>query len=62
MEFQLTHGDWIGVLRRSGLEIEALIELEAPPGARTHPYYSDIPVEWARRWPAEEIWKARKRA
>jgi hypothetical protein len=30
-------------------------------GAETHEYYAFIPADWARRWPAEEIWKARKR-
>ena len=61
VEYQLTHGDWIDVLRGAGFEIERLIELQAPPGATTHPYYSDIPAEWARRWPGEEIWVARKK-
>jgi SAM-dependent methyltransferase len=60
VEFQLTHGDWIDVLRDAGFEIERLIELQAPPEAQTHPFYSDIPAEWGRRWPGEEIWVARK--
>ena len=29
--------------------------------AEQHGYYADTPPEWARRWPAEEIWVARKR-
>jgi SAM-dependent methyltransferase len=60
VEYQLTHGDWIALLRGSGFEIERLVELQAPPEATTHPFYSDIPVEWARKWPGEEIWVARK--
>jgi SAM-dependent methyltransferase len=60
VEFQLTHGDWIALLRATGFEVERLAELQAPADARTHPYYSDIPAEWGRRWPAEEIWVARK--
>ncbi len=59
-EFQLTHGDWIAVLRASGFNIERLVELQAPDDAVTHPYYSDTPAEWGRQWPAEEIWVARK--
>jgi hypothetical protein len=36
-----------------------LIELRAPEGATTRfPYVNS---EWARRWPSEEVWKARKR-
>jgi SAM-dependent methyltransferase len=60
IEYQLTHGDWIALLRDSGFEIERLIELQAPADAETHPYYSAIPAEWARKWPGEEIWVARK--
>jgi SAM-dependent methyltransferase len=59
VEFHLSHGDWIRVLRRSGFEIEDLIEVQAPEGATTRfPYHSP---EWARQWPSEEIWKARRR-
>jgi SAM-dependent methyltransferase len=61
VEFQLPYGGWIDALRRAGFEVERLLELQAPAGAVKHPYYGDIPVEWARRWPAEQIWVARKR-
>jgi SAM-dependent methyltransferase len=61
VNFHLTHGDWIRVLRESGFEVEALVELQAPADAKDHPYYEFVPAEWAKRWPAEEIWKARKR-
>lgn len=62
VEYQLTHGDWIAVLRESGLEIERLVELQAPPDARAHEYYDDMTADWARQWPSEEIWVARKPA
>ena len=45
-----------------GFEIEALHELRAPEGAETHAYYDFVSADWARRWPAEEIWVARKRS
>jgi SAM-dependent methyltransferase len=61
VEYDLTHGAWIDVLRDSGFEIERLVELVPPADAVTHPYYNDVPVEWARKWPNEEIWVARKR-
>ena len=61
VEFHLAHGDWIRVLRASGFEIENLIEIQAPADAETHEYYDFVTAEWARRWPPEEIWKARKR-
>ena len=59
-EYHLSHSDWIKLLRQSGFEIEDLIEIQAPSeGAdpQAQPY---IPVEWARRWPSAEAWKARK--
>jgi len=61
VEFHLAHGDWIRLLRSNGLDVLDLIELQAPAAAETHPYYGFVPAEWARKWPAEEIWKARKR-
>ena len=61
VEFQLAHGDWIRLLRASGFEIENLVELQAPSDAGTHAYYDFVSADWARRWPAEEIWKTRKR-
>ena len=61
VEFHLPHGEWVDVLRRNGLEIERLVEIQAPADAETHPYYAYVTAEWARRWPCEEIWVARKR-
>jgi SAM-dependent methyltransferase len=59
VEFHLGHGDLIRLLRRSGFEIEDLIELRPEPGATSsHPLAT---IEWARQWPSEEVWKARKR-
>ena len=60
IEYHLAHGDWIDMLRGSGFEIERLIELQAPAGARQHEYYSYVTPEWASQWPHEEIWVARR--
>ena len=62
VEFHLPAGALIDVLRDSGFEVERLIELYAPEGAETHAYYDYVSADWARKWPAEEIWVARKRA
>ena len=62
IEFHLGHGDWIDVLRGSSFEIERLVELYAPAAAKTHAYYDFVTADWARKWPSEEIWVARKRA
>jgi SAM-dependent methyltransferase len=60
VEFHLSHGDWIRVLRRSGFEVEDLVELRPSPEAKTE--YLFTTLEWSRSWPCEEVWKARKRA
>lgn len=60
-EYHLPHGERIRLLRSHGFEIEALHELQVPEGADTHEYYGDVTAEWARQWPAEEIWVARLR-
>jgi SAM-dependent methyltransferase len=60
-EYNLPHGDWIRLLRLHGFEVEELIEPQVPPTAETHEYYDFISAEWARQWPAEEIWVARLR-
>jgi len=62
VEFHLGHGDWIDLLRANGFAIERLVEIQAPPDAETHPYYSYVTAEWAKQWPCEEIWAVRKRA
>jgi SAM-dependent methyltransferase len=59
VEFHLSHGDWIRLLRRSGFEIEDLIELRPHPGATTRNLF--VTPEWARQWPSEEVWKVRKK-
>jgi len=62
VEFHLAHGEWIDLLRANGFEIERLIELQAPPDAETHHRYAYVTAEWAKKWPCEEIWVARKQA
>ena len=61
VEFHLSHGDWIRLLRANGFDVEDLVELQAPADAVTHEHYDYVTAEWGRRWPAEEIWRARKR-
>jgi SAM-dependent methyltransferase len=59
VNFYLTHGDWIRLLRANDFEIQDLIEIQAPVDASTS--YPIVTPEWARKWPSEEIWKVRKR-
>ncbi len=59
VEYQLPYGEWIRLFRKNGLVVEDLIELRPPKDATTT-YEELVPLEWARRWPAENIWKVRK--
>jgi SAM-dependent methyltransferase len=60
VEFHLPHGEMIRLLRESGFEVEELVEVRPPDGSVTR--YPFVTLEWAQRWPCEEVWKARKRA
>ena len=57
--FQLTYGDWIRLFRANSLVVEDLIELRPPEDADTT-YVDYAPLEWARAFPGEHIWKVRK--
>jgi SAM-dependent methyltransferase len=59
VEFHPTYGEWIRVLRSNGFDVEDLIEVQPPEGSVSR--YTFVTLEWARRWPAENIWKARKK-
>jgi SAM-dependent methyltransferase len=61
VEFHLGYGDWIRLLCANGFELEDLIEVRPSPDA-TSRFADWVTRDWARRWPSEEIWKARKRA
>jgi SAM-dependent methyltransferase len=60
VEFHLGHGDWIRLLRGAGFEVEDLIEVYAPDDAPSGDDF--VTVEWARQWPVEEVWFARRRS
>jgi len=60
-EFQMGHSEWVKVLRANGFEILDMAELYAGEETTSHSYYAFDP-EWARKWPWEEIWRARKTA
>jgi SAM-dependent methyltransferase len=61
VEFHLPHGEWIRLLREIGFEIERLVEIRAPVDAIADPRWTYVTSEWARNWPSEEAWIARKR-
>jgi SAM-dependent methyltransferase len=59
VDFHLGYGDWIRLLRKSGFDVEDLLELRPGEGATTEFPYATL--DWARQWPTEEVWRARKR-
>ena len=59
VEYQLPYGEWIRLFRANGFVVEDLIE-PRPAADATSTYWEPEEREWARRWPSESIWKARK--
>ena len=59
VEYQIPYGQWIRLFRAHGFAIEDLLELQAPEGAHST-YFNQQEYEWARRWPAEIIWRVRR--
>ena len=60
-EFLISGSEMFQLLRKTGFDVVDFRELFAPDDAADHPHYNFVPAEWAKRWPAEEIWRARKR-
>ena len=58
-EFHPPAGELIDILGAAGFVVERLIELYAPDDAVTHERYNYVTAPWAKKWPAEEIWRAR---
>jgi len=58
VEFHVSPGDYVRILRGNGFAIEDLIEVYPREGAAAR--YPWVDLAWARAWPSEEVWKARK--
>jgi SAM-dependent methyltransferase len=70
VEFHLQHGEWIDLLRANDFDIERLVEIRAPEQpqhggggalAGEESPFNLASRAWARQWPTEEAWTARKR-
>lgn len=59
VNFTLAYSDWVELFGRTGLILERLVEPQGP-GGRASGYLSPREERWARRWPLESIWSARK--
>ena len=62
VEHHPSHGEWIALLGAHGFTVEALHELTPPAGEDDHAYYEIVSAAWAARWPAEDLWVARRHA
>jgi SAM-dependent methyltransferase len=58
IDFHLGYGDWIRLLRANSFEVMDLVEIQPDEGATTN--FTLVSPDWARRWPCEEVWVARK--
>jgi len=59
VSFQLPYGEWIRLFRANGFAIEGLLEPRPAADAKSS-YRTDAERDWARRWPAECIWRLRR--
>jgi len=59
--FARTYGDWVRLFTANGLAVEDLVE-PRPPADATLGYRDAETRAWARRFPLELIWKARRTA
>ena len=57
--FNLPYGEWIRLFRANGFIVEDLIE-PRPADDATSSYRGADALAWARRWPAESIWRLRR--
>ena len=60
-DFHISGSEMFRLQLKTGFDVVDFREIFAPETAVDHPYYSYVPAEWAKRWPGEEIWRARKR-
>ncbi len=59
VEFHLPIGKMIDLLHNTGFQLERLIEVE-PPAQAEETRFEYMTLEWAKQWPSEEIWCAKK--
>ena len=58
IEFNLPVSEWMVLFRECGFVVDEYLELQAPADAEDE---FGVPGEWARRFPAEQIWKLTRR-
>lgn len=58
IEFNLPVSEWFRLFKATGFEIVDFFEIQAPADAQGVQF--SIPAEWAKRYPSEQAWIARK--
>lgn len=58
IEFHLSHGDMIRLLRANGFDVVDLVELYPSDSASSG--YPNVTLTWSQQWPCEEVWIARR--
>ncbi len=59
IEFNLPVSSWIRLFDRVGFDVVDYIEIQAPPTATGTQFA--VTADWAREFPAEQVWRVRKR-
>jgi SAM-dependent methyltransferase len=59
VEFHVGHGEWFRLLADNGFTVEDLVEVR--PDENAAPRFNFVSSEWARSWPSEDVWTARRR-
>ena len=58
VEFNMPISEWMQLFEQVGFVIERYQELQAPE--RTDAALHYVSAQWARSWPAEQVWHLRK--
>jgi SAM-dependent methyltransferase len=58
IEFNLPISSWFKLFKKTGFEVLDYLELQPPEGS---PDKYFVPGKWAHQWPAEQVWKLRRR-
>lgn len=59
VEFHLLPGEWFSLLSANGFRVEKLVELY-PSETASESSFPYLSIDWARKWPSEEVWVATK--
>ena len=60
LELSPEHTQYLAALQQGPLIIDDLIEIRAPDELTELRGGGLVDPDWARRWPAEQIWRVRK--